>query len=584
MKRISSILLAGIWAVTLFGCAGNSSAPNGHPDSAETVNSTLSGQAASLTANYDGLFPQHEPMGTGVGVMPGRVIWVYEPDCVDWADGYWWEFDNFDYDVILSMVRNGITAVGGAKTPAESWKALFRYHNETRGKENAEYVSGERIAIKANMNGAGWSGPNDETTANVFTNPVALRALLVSMVEDAGIPPECITVYDASRNIPRYMSEYCGQGTTAGVHFLGVYECKQDRDYAAKWSEDFPGETCFLPTCVTEAEYLINFADLKGHSMNGITLTAKNHFGTIMNSNRDAAPVAAGIHRFVTADSMNKYTVLIDLMGNYMLGEKTVLYLLDGIIVSPGEGSTTSVNSDNTRWQSAPFNGGYTASLFFSQDPVAIDSVGADFLGNEPTLQKYNAVIHDNPNVENYLHEAGGVANAPSGSVYYNGNGTILTNLGVHEHWNNCVDKQYSRNLGKDEGIELIQLGAGKEESAVENTARMILDGQSYEITFMDNQTAQEIYEMLPLELTLTPYSNLEYSAALPDTPVYEGSPVSTEAKQGTITYCKEYNSFVVVCQDHKDPFLEVPIADIAGSVSWMITAGDSISASISKD
>jgi hypothetical protein len=25
----------------------------------------------------------------------------------------------------------------------------------------------------------------------------------------------------------------------------------------------------------------------------------------------------------------------------------------------------------------------------------------------------------------------------------------------VHEHWNNAVDKKYSRNLGKEKGIEL---------------------------------------------------------------------------------------------------------------------------------
>ena len=29
--------------------------------------------------------------------------------------------------------------------------------------------------------------------------------------------------------------------------------------------------------------------------------------------------------------------------------------------------------------------------------------------------------------------------------------------LGVHEHWNNPRDKQYSRNLGKNKGIELVK-------------------------------------------------------------------------------------------------------------------------------
>lgn len=29
---------------------------------------------------------------------------------------------------------------------------------------------------------------------------------------------------------------------------------------------------------------------------------------------------------------------------------------------------------------------------------------------------------------------------------------------GVHEHWNNSTEKLYSRNLGEDEGIELVRL------------------------------------------------------------------------------------------------------------------------------
>ena len=72
-----------------------------------------------------------------------------------------------------------------------------------------------------------------------------------------------------------------------------------------------------------------------------------------------------------------------------------------------------------------------------------MDSVGADFLINEPAVTSRNGMLKDNPNVENYLHEAGLVANPPSGTVYANGAGTEVTNLGVHEHWNNQADKQY---------------------------------------------------------------------------------------------------------------------------------------------
>ncbi len=146
-------------------------------------------------------------------------------------------------------------------------------------------------------------------------------------------------------------------------------------------------------------------------------------------------------------------------MSNYQLGEKTMLYMLDGFIVSP-QNERSPITAENARWQQAPFNDRWTASLFVSQDPVAIDSVGTDFLSNEPTILKNNSRIRNNPHVENYLHEAALVSNPPSGTVYLNGNDKKVTNLGVHEHWNNSIDKQYSRNLGKDEGIELVRIGS----------------------------------------------------------------------------------------------------------------------------
>jgi hypothetical protein len=48
--------------------------------------------------------------------------------------------------------------------------------------------------------------------------------------------------------------------------------------------------------------------------------------------------------------------------------------------------------------------------------------------------------------------------NPPSGTFYdpnHATNVTCLSNLGVHEHWNNAEEKKYSRNLGLGKGIEL---------------------------------------------------------------------------------------------------------------------------------
>lgn len=117
-----------------------------------------------------------------------------------------------------------------------------------------------------------------------------------------------------------------------------------------------------------------------------------------------------------------------------------------------------SITGENSRWQQAPFNGDYTSSVFVSPDPAAIDSVGADFLINEPTVTSRSGVLRDNATVENYLHEAGLVSDAPSSTAYTDSQGHIVSNLGVREHWNNSTQKQYSRNLGGREGIELISI------------------------------------------------------------------------------------------------------------------------------
>ena len=68
------------------------------------------------------------------------------------------------------------------------------------------------------MNGAGTFG-TDEDSAMSYTTPVLLRALLLSLVEDAGTAPGDIAVYDACRIFPAHMMEFCSEGALAGVRF-----------------------------------------------------------------------------------------------------------------------------------------------------------------------------------------------------------------------------------------------------------------------------------------------------------------------------------------------------------------------------
>jgi hypothetical protein len=207
----------------------------------------------------------------------------------------------------------------------------------------------------------------------------------------------------------------------------------------------------YVPDFLAEATYLINLANLKAHNQAGVTLCAKNHFGSLVRG-----PAEQGyyeMHRASFATVVKAYRPHVDLMGHAHLGGKTVLYLIDGLY--PGK---HPVESAPRKWASAPFNGNWAASLLASQDPVAIDSVGFDFLWAE--WQDYP----HQKGADDYLHEAALVDNPPSGTFYdpdHPANAKRLSSLGVHEHWNNAKERKYSRNLGLGKGIELVSVTVG---------------------------------------------------------------------------------------------------------------------------
>jgi hypothetical protein len=106
-----------------------------------------------------------------------------------------------------------------------------------------------------------------------------------------------------------------------------------------------------------------------------------------------------------------------------------------------------------------PFNNHWSSSLILSLDPVAIDSVAVDFLRTEFSNPEHTVAYITEPGVDDYLHQAADPKNWPAGIIYApNGDNIPMKGLGVHEHWNNPADKQYSRNLGKNEGIELVKI------------------------------------------------------------------------------------------------------------------------------
>jgi hypothetical protein len=203
----------------------------------------------------------------------------------------------------------------------------------------------------------------------------------------------------------------------------------------------------YIPTCFAAADYFINFPILKSHNDGGITVCGKNHFGSLIRNPSTTGYYNMHSTRPTETPGMGHYRAIVDLMGHPKLGGKTLLALIDGLYAG------RSWQSAPVKWQMTPFNNDWLSSIIVSQDQVADDSVADDFLYTEWIGYPHKSGADD------YLHEAAEANNPPSGAFYDpNHSGTRLASLGVHEHWNNATDKQYSRNLDpvNGTGIELV--------------------------------------------------------------------------------------------------------------------------------
>lgn len=215
-----------------------------------------------------------------------------------------------------------------------------------------------------------------------------------------------------------------------------------------------------LYTVIEQADYLIYAGDLKVHERAGITVLGKLDFGSHVRSNAmhlhmglvnpdGFAPDGNTNSRF----GYNKYRVLVDLMGHKKLGGNAMLYVVDGLWGGAG------ANLKPGKFKMAPFNNDWPSSTFISQDPIALESVCYDILKAEFTSDKHAETYPQMVGVDDHLHQAADSANWPAGIHYDPENdGTAIGSLGVHEHWNNVVTMEYSRNLGTGNGIELIKL------------------------------------------------------------------------------------------------------------------------------
>jgi hypothetical protein len=433
------------------------------------------------------------PMGVAKGINPGRVAWDFDVNavnqsCPNTMSNAYFMASNNKQDTINMMADNSIRSLASKSTVSEAWDAIFKDFNLHKTGTASGYTAGQTIFIKVNNGQAGWAinmstmaetGTNSSTgvsnAAMTNTTPATVVAFIRQLVDSCGIPQDKILVGEPMTHV--YKSLY--DAIHSVYPNVKIMDKENHTNLGRTTSTGWTNDVIFysdlgndMPDAISDgmmqemydADYLINMAALKAHARNGVSLNAKLNFGS-HNSHGTYGYGSFYLHGglICTVDNdvmtsgvrgdYHMYRVLVDLMGHKHLGLNTVLFVVDGLW------SGIEATDMPVKWKSAPFNNKFPSSLFISQDEVALESVCIDFLRAEANI---NTAFKDRPffpAVDDYLHQAADPANWPSGVSYDpEGDGTAITSLGVHEHWNNSTDKNYTRNLGTGNGIELYRV------------------------------------------------------------------------------------------------------------------------------
>ena len=351
------------------------------------------------------------PVGTGKGIFPGRVAWVYNPKAAKWTgEGNYWDAAVNPQAEYNKAFTAGIKALSGGKKDADSWDKIFRWFNNNHGRPNMGYQPGDMIAIKINQNNSDAPAADHGNAMNA--NPQTCVAVVNSLVK-AGVPQEDIWIGDPSRVVTDNIFDpihkafpkinvvdfFGNNGRVTTTNVDGVFPNSD-----VKESES---------ACFYHARYMINQPLLKGHVGTVITFASKNFYGI-----NGILPHWQDNKKHPGAGALTAY------MTNANFGGKVVLWCMDAMYPSP--------KLDGAPYNGVklpPFDGKQMSSFIMSLDGCAEESVSYDF---------WSAISHQTGGID-YISNA---ANAGAG---------------VADHWNNPTNKQYAKNLDPNaNGIELV--------------------------------------------------------------------------------------------------------------------------------
>lgn len=311
-----------------------------------------------------------------------KVVQIRHDNVCDWdyVEGDY--TDSIHLEAVQKMLEAGLVELTGVNTAGEAWAALIQ-----------PYRAGDKILLKPNMN-----NPRIGYAQAIMTSPQLIVAVVESLLA-AGYPARDIIIYDLTADDR--------QPVTRRLASLGV-SCVFLNENKNLWGKiatrlalgpDAPDTsapihlqkpvrddggndvTCYIPKVLTQAAHLINLPVLKAHQFVLQSSALKNHFGTVRFSNFHSYPVV--LH------GQNIDWHIADINANPHIKNKTRLTVVDAIF---GAACFTRGNHGRTPtpWNTWP-GGDTPKSLFFSRDPLAVESVLADFVRHEQNFLGYAA-------------------------------------------------------------------------------------------------------------------------------------------------------------------------------------------------
>ena len=222
--------------------------------------------------------------------------------------------------VVERMVGEGVTRLTGVSDPAQAWRRFF--------------APSDIIGIKVNCLGAPVTRTHVEVTMAVATG-----------LKRAGVAAHNLIIYDRSTDELRRAGYPVNTGS--GLRCYGT----DRRGYDDEPTVAGEVGSCYSRILSEDCTALINVPLLKDHDMAGVSISLKNHFGSINNPNK--------LH----LDRCCPYAADVNLAP--VIRKKQRLVICDALEVIYDGGPTYRPGSTSNY-----------GALLIGTDPVALDRVG----------------------------------------------------------------------------------------------------------------------------------------------------------------------------------------------------------------